>query len=214
MISTKNAVDAYRKGHFADPDQDMRVDRRRLYFSSCQWIAEHFIGADYPADRIAIGIDGDKELLTMLTAHIPGTTPDEFEITTDLNAVKPETKKYLVIHGTASIGMNNDDDVQKSILNSDAFIAGMDGYLMGPKGMALITINDAYLRENFQDPTISWDYNKSFQDRMSQLGSRDYATSYSAGEVVKNYFLMKFMFPDKMVGEKDGMYHKWNSAGI
>merc|ERR1711997_1234689 len=116
----------------------------------------------------------------MLINHTRGTNSSEFKISTDLNDLENNTRKYLVIDASEKIGTGSvaDSEIKTAIDKSDVFIAAMDGYLMGPKGLALIVINNKFLRENFHESTISWNYLGEFQDRMAESGTRDYSIAY------------------------------------
>ena len=176
--SIQQKVDYYRNRHNENPDRDMRVERRRLYNSACQWVADHLIGG-YSAEKIGLGIEGSQSLLDMLVNHTKGTNSSQFTVSTDLSRKKLSSFSertgagYLVIDGSEAIGSVSDSDIKSAIDESDVFIAAMDGYLMGPKGLALMVVNNRFLRENFHESTISWNFLGEFQDRMEESGTRD-----------------------------------------
>lgn len=201
--------------YHAFPDKYVYFKRRAMMFEACQAIAEVFVRGDYASEKIGVGVDGDMELLEGVEDSFGKIGENiefqkNFKIRHDLTS--PKDSRFLVTVGTDFIGKVHDDEVRKAIRESDIFIAGMDGYLMGPKGLAFICINNEELRAGFQPNVVSWDKSKCLQDRLAMIATRDQSVIATVPVLLRNYYLCKILYGnDSFVGEKDGRFYKLNS---
>lgn len=216
-----SALKNYRHLHQSNPDLDMRVERRKHFYNAANEIAVEFIGNNFPTENLGFGLDGAEDLLDavrdMIDIDFSGQESD-FLITDNLEAEKG-SYKYLIIDGTKEVGKypngiadipDNDAKFKQAIQTADIFILGMDAYLMGPKGLALIAINNDFLRQSFQPTIVSWDTENSFQSKTSMQATRDYAPAYAGYDTIKSFLLSRFLFPDSKTGYFNGRYQKYN----
>jgi len=210
----------YQTQYHEFPDRMMYIHRRRAQFNAAESLATLFIRRDFPPEKIGVSVDGDYEILRTLTGvEDLDFTKSEivangFRITNDLKATRSaNSSELLVIWGTETMGRVQDDQIRDAIFNADAFVAGLDGYMMGPKGLAFIAVNNETLRDTYQPNIISWECRRGFQDRICVLGSRDQSAIAAVPTLMRQYYLMRFLYGKKsQVGEKDGKFQKLNCS--